>query len=171
MRQLLMIGMIAFVSVASACFRNKEIYPRNETPIPTRTLTPVPANNEEAILQIIAAESEAREQQDIDRLKEIWAPDGIVTDAKHTATNIGDDLVWPRWLPIRDYYTNYVFSSQPPFKRYVNIRLTIEVGMATAITDTKIGSTNFKDNDHWTFEKINGRWQITSLTLDLSPQK
>ncbi len=134
-----------------------------------RTPTPVPKTDEEAIDQLIVAEGEAVVQQDIDRLQSMWASDGVVTDANNTPSNTSDDKTWKGWNAIRDRYVNIVFPSNPAFAEHPNIRVTITGDTATAIADTKIGVTNQKDNDRWTFRKIDGQWKITSLTYSLAP--
>ena len=135
-----------------------------------RTPTPVPANDEEAIRQLIVAEGEAVVQQDIDRLQGMWASDGVVTDANRTPDNAADDKTWKNWSQIRDRYVNIVFPSNPAFAEHPNIRVNIASDTATAVADTKIGVTNLKDNDKWTFRKIDGQWKITSLTFSLAPK-
>jgi hypothetical protein len=137
----------------------------------TRTPTPVPANDEEAMKQIINAEGEAVVQQDIDRLQGLWDKDGVVTDANGTADNTSDDKTWKSWSAIRDRYVNIVFPSNPAFAEHPNIRITVSGETANAVADTKIGSTNAKDNDKWTFRKLDGKWKITSLTFSLAPKK
>jgi hypothetical protein len=135
-----------------------------------RTPTPVPANDEEALRQLIVAEGEAVVQQDIDRLEGMLAKDGVVTDANRTPDNPSDDKTWKGWAAIRDRYVNIVFPSSPAFAEHPNIRVTLTGDSATAIADTKIGITNVKDNDKWTFRKIDGQWKITSLTFGLAPK-
>jgi hypothetical protein len=140
--------------------------PPGNPPAPrVRTPTPVPANDEEAIRQLIVAEGEAVVQQDIDRLQAMWASDGIVTDANRTPDTASDDKTWKNWSAIRDRYVNIVFPSNPAFAEHPNIRVTITSDTAAAVADTKIGVTNVKDNDKWTFRKIDGQWKITSLTF------
>ncbi len=136
----------------------------------TRTPTPVPANDEEALKQLITAEGEAVVQQDIDRLQVMWASDGVITDANRTPTNANDDKTWKQWAAIRDRYVNIVFPSNPAFAEHPNIRVTITGDTASAVADTKIGSTNAKDNDKWTFRKMDGQWKMTSLTFWVAPQ-
>jgi hypothetical protein len=135
-----------------------------------RTPTPVPANDEEAIRQLIVAEGEAVVQQDIDRLQAMWASDGVVTDANRTPDNIADDKTWKNWAQIRDRYVNIVFPSNPAFAEHPNIRVILANDAATAVADTKIGVTNLKENDKWTFRKVDGQWKITSLTFSLAPK-
>ncbi|MEW5718914.1 MAG: hypothetical protein AB1817_09835 [Chloroflexota bacterium] len=139
-------------------------------PVIQRTPTPVPANAEEALRQLIVAEGEAVVQQDIDRLEGMWAKDGVVTDANRTPDNPSDDKTWKNWSAIRDRYVNIVFPSNPAFAEHPNIRVTITGDSATAMADTKIGITNVKDNDKWTFRKIDGQWKITTLTFGLAPK-
>jgi ketosteroid isomerase-like protein len=171
MRKLIFIAAAALLIVAVGC----SSMPPPPTPggtlaVRQRTPTPVPANDEEAIRQIAVAEGEAVVQQDIDRLQAMWATDGVVTDANHTPNNPSDDKTWKGWAAIRDRYVNIVFPSNPAFAEHPNIRVTITGDTATAIADTKIGITNLKDNDQWTFRKIDGQWKITSLTFSLAPQ-
>jgi ketosteroid isomerase-like protein len=136
----------------------------------TRTPTPVPSNDEEAIKQLINAEGEAVVQQDIDRLQGMWASDGVITDANRTPDNPSDDKTWKSWQAIRDRYVNIVFPSNPTLADHPNIRITVSGDTATAVSDTKIGITNVKDNDKWTFRKITAQWKLTSLTFGAAPK-
>ncbi len=173
MRKYAFIAALALVIAAVGCSTGAPPPPPSGVGQPInrqRTPTAVPANDEEAIKQMIVAEGEAVVQQDIDRLQGIWASDGVVTDANHTADNTSDDRTWKSWAAIRDRYVNIVFPSNPAFAEHPNIRVTLTGDTATAIADTKIGITNLKDNDKWTFRKIDGQWKITSLTFSLAPQ-
>ncbi len=171
MRKLIFIAAAALLIAAVGCSGTVPPPPPSGPPAARpRTPTPVPANDEEAIRQIAVAEGEAVVQQDIDRLQAMWATDGVVTDANHTPNNPSDDKTWKGWAAIRDRYVNIVFPSNPAFAEHPNIRVTITNDTATAIADTKIGITNLKDNDRWTFRKIDGQWKITSLTFSLAPQ-
>lgn len=144
--------------------------PPGPKPAIQRTPTPVPANDEEALRQLIVAEGEAVVQQDIDRLQSMWDKDGVVTDANRTPDNASDDKTWKGWAAIRDRYVNIVFPSNPAFAEHPNIRVTITGSTASAVADTKIGVTNLKDNDKWTFRKIDGQWKVTSLTFGAAPR-
>lgn len=173
MRQFVLIFIaLALVIVIAGCNANPA--PPSGGPRPpvarTRTPTAVPANDEEAIKQLISAEGEAVVQQDIDRLQAMWASDGVVTDANRTPTNNSDDKTWKQWGAIRDRYVNIVFPSNPAFAEHPNIKVNITGDTATAVADTKIGTTNAKDNDKWTFRKIDGQWRVTSLTFSLAAQ-
>ncbi len=173
MRKLALFVAVIFVIAAVGCSTGAPPPPPGGPKPPggrTRTPTPVPANDEEAIKQLIYAEGEAVVQQDIDRLQSMWAPDGVVTDANRTPNNASDDKTWQKWAAIRDRYVNIVFPSNPAYADHPNIRIAITNDTATAIADTRIGVTNAKDNDKWTFRKMDGQWKITSLTFSLAPQ-
>ncbi len=173
MRKLIFVAFVATMLVAIVGCNNTGAPPPpppGPKPAIQRTPTPVPASDEEAIRQIIVAEGEAVVQQDIDRLQAMWASDGIVTDANRTPDNASDDKAWKNWSAIRDRYVNIVFPSNPAFAEHPNIRVTITGNTASAVADTKIGVTNLKDNDRWTFRKIDGQWKITSLTFSAAPR-
>ncbi len=162
---------LTLVITVMGCQPPPPVVPIKSSPVQrTRTPTAVPANDEEAIKQIINAEGEAVVQQDIDRLQAMWASDGVVTDANNTASNTSDDKTWSKWGAIRDRYVNIVFPSSPAFAEHPNIRVTIAGDTANAVADTKIGTTSAKDNDKWTFRKLDGQWKITSLTFSLAPK-
>ncbi len=173
MHKIILVAVLTVVLVMVAgCAVGAPLPPPAGSPPVTRvrTPTPVPANDEEAIRQLIVAEGEAVVQQDIDRLQSMWANDGVVTDANRSPDNSADDKTWKGWGQIRDRYVNIVFPSNPAFAEHPNIRVTITNDTATAIADTKIGVTNLKDNDKWTFRKMEGLWRITSLTFGLAPK-
>jgi ketosteroid isomerase-like protein len=172
MRKLIFVVVLATMLLAVAgCSNSAPPPPPGSQPATrVRTPTPVPANDEEAIRQLIFAEGEAVVQQDIDRLQSMWASDGVVTDANRTPDNTSDDKTWKGWAAIRDRYVNIVFPSSPAYAEHPNVRVTITGDTASAVADTKIGVTNVKDNDKWTFRKIDGQWRITSLTFSAAPK-
>ena len=173
MRKLVFIALMALTILAVACSTGAPPPPPPGGPPirRERTPTPVPSGDEDAIRQLINAEGEAVVQQDIDRLQGIWASDGVVTDANRTPDNPSDDKTWKGWAAMRDRYVNIVFPSNPAFAEHPNTKITITSDTATAISDTRIGVTNVKENDRWTFRKITGQWKMTSLTFSQSPQK
>ncbi len=172
MRKLFYVAMLAMLVVVVGCQTGAPPPPPPGALVQReRTPTPVPANDEEALRQLINAEGEAVVQQDIDRLKDLWAADGVVTDANRTPDNASDDKTWKGWAAIRDRYVNIVFPSNPAFAEHPNTRITITGDSASALSDTKIGVTNLKDNDRWTFRKIDGKWKMTSLTFSLASGK
>jgi hypothetical protein len=140
------------------------------SPRPRGTDTPTPANDEEAIMQLLGAEAEGVVSQDIDRLMEIWDQDGVVTDANHTPDNSVDDRVWDGIVAIRERYVNEIFPSAPSSVTHPDVELTIEGDTATALTTSTIGIDHAPAGDRWTFARMDGRWLITSLTFNLEAQ-
>jgi len=138
-------------------------------PSPRGTDTPTPASDEEAILQLLNAEAEGVVQQDIDRLMEIWAADGMVTDANHTPDDSSDDLVWEGAEAIKERYL-IIFQSFPTQAAHPDVELTIRGDTAEATTTTTIGVDMAPKGDKWTFTKIEGRWYIASLTFNLEEE-
>ncbi len=140
--------------------------------LPTKappTVTPVPANDEDAVTQLVRAEGEGVVQQDIDRLMDIWAADGQIVDANHTPDNTADDAKWIGRDAIRQRYVNLVFPSAPMKAEAGDLRVTLDATKATVTATTNIGDEVSPSGDKWTLEKRDGRWYITSLTYNLEP--
>src|SRR5512140_1981250 len=139
MRKFVFIAALALVIAAVGCSTGAPPPPTSGgQPVKReRTPTPVPANDDQALTQLINAEGEAVVQQDIDRLQGMWATDGVVTDANRTPTNASDDKTWKGWAAIRDRYVNIVFPSNPAFAEHPNIRVTISGDTGSAVADTK----------------------------------
>jgi ketosteroid isomerase-like protein len=140
------------------------------SPRPRGTDTPTPASDEEAVFQLLNAEAEGVVSQDIDRLMEIWAEDGVVTDANHTPDNSADDRVWSGIAAIRERYVNEIFPSAPSSVTHPDVELTMEGNSAIAVSTSTIGIDHAPGGDQWTLEKRDGRWVITSLTFNLEAQ-
>ena len=109
-------------------------------------------------------------QQDIERLMEIWAEDGVVIDARHTPDDPSDDLTWRGRDAIRQRYVTLVFPGNPTIAGATDVQLTIEGDTAEALATTRIGAEVAPGGDRWTFAKRGGRWLITSLTYNLEPE-
>jgi hypothetical protein len=140
-------------------------------PSPTRaSATATPANDTEAIRQLLTTECDAVVHQNIDDLQSIWASDGVITDANHTSDNANDDQVWKKWEAIRDRYINLVFPSNPAFCEHPNLNVHFALPDATATTDVKIGVTNCAGCNAWKLTKGQNGWKITQLTYNLTAQ-
>ncbi|NUQ38909.1 MAG: DUF4440 domain-containing protein [Caldilineales bacterium] len=126
-------------------------------------------SDEEAILQLLQAESEGVVQQDMARLTAIWAEEAVVVDAKHTPDDPGDDAVWRGIDAILDRYVVLVFPGNPQSAGKIDVSLEIAGEEATARSTTQIGEELSPGGDRWTFRRRDGRWQITSLTYNLEP--
>ncbi len=139
------------------------------TPIP-RTPTPQPASDEEAIRQLILLEGQGVVAQDIQGLMDLWAPDAVVIDAKHTPDDPSDDARWRGRDAIRERYVVLVFPGNPSVVAPADIQLTITGDTAAAISTTVIGNEIAPGGDRWEFVKRDGRWWIKSLTYNLEPR-
>lgn len=139
------------------------------TPLP-RTPTPQPESDEEAIRQLILLEGQGVVAQDIPGLMDLWAPDAVVIDAKHTPDNPDDDARWRGRDAIRERYVVLVFPGNPSVAAPVDIQVTITGDKATATSTTVIGSEIAPGGDRWEFVKRDGRWWIKNLTYNLEPK-
>lgn len=165
-----LLSLSLIVLMLAACARSPLPPTAVAAPTPMRTPTPVPATDEEAILQLLAAEGEGVVQQDIERLMEIWAEDGVVKDARHTPDDGSDDLTWRGRDAIRQRYVTLVFPGNPSTAGATDVQLTIEGDTAEALSTTRIGAEVAPGGDRWTFARRGGRWLITSLTYNLEPE-
>jgi hypothetical protein len=130
----------------------------------------VPATDEEAVLQLMAAEGEGVVEQDIGRLMEIWAEEGVVVDARHTPDETGDDLTWRGRDAIRQRYVTLVFPGNPAAAGPSDALVTVTGDSAEALSTTRIGTEVAPGGDRWTFARSDGRWFITGLTYNLEAQ-
>jgi len=137
--------------------------PPRATPTPTL----VPANDEEAVAQLITAEGEGVVQQDIDRLMDIWADDGLIADAKNTPSNVDDDSKWEGKDAIRQRYVNLVFPSAPMQAEASDLQIAVSGSKAIVMSTTNIGDEVSPSGDRWDLEKRNGKWYIVGLTYNL----
>lgn len=159
---------IVVMALLLAGCANPPIPPTSGAPTSVpRTPTPVPATDEEAILQLLAAEGEGVVQQDIERLMEIWAEDGVVVDARHTPDESDDDLTWRGRDAIRQRYVTLVFPGNPTEAGPTDAQVTIAGDLAEARSTTRIGSEVAPGGDRWTFVQREGHWFISSLTYNL----
>lgn len=169
MKRTLFAVLVVVAVLASACSAPEvpSVPAGIPSPRPRGTDTPTPASDQEAIFQLLNAEAEGVVSQDIDRLMEIWAEDGVVTDANHTSDNPSDDRVWSGIVAIRERYVNEIFPSAPGSAGHPDVELTIEGGSAIAISTSTIGIDHAPGGDQWTFALRDGGWVITSLTFNL----
>ncbi len=126
-----------------------------------------PANDEDAVRQLIADEGAALVRQDIAGLMSLWAGDAVITDAKHTPANAGDDATWQGRDAIRSRYVVLVFPGNPQSAGAQDVRVEVAGDRATAVSTTAIGSEVSQGGDRWTFARRDGRWWIESLTYNL----
>ncbi len=168
-KRIIILGICLLIPLAVSCGQNVPPTPTIAplAPLVPRTPTPTPASDEEALEMLLNAEKEGVVQQDIDRLEEIWDPQGAIIDANHTPNDESDDIVWRGWVEIRDRYVNLVFPSAPVEAQAMDLDIQIEGDTATVMSTTQIGGETSPGGDKWTFEKKDGAWRIMSLTYNL----
>jgi SnoaL-like domain len=134
------------------------------------TPTPQPATDEEAIHQLILLEGQGVVSQDIGGLMNLWAPEAVITDAKHTPDNPNDDARWRGRDAIRERYVVLVFPGNPNVDSPADVRIVIDGDKATATSTTQIGAETSPGGDRWDFVKRDGRWWVLGLTYNLEPK-
>ena len=134
------------------------------------TPTPQPATAEEAIRQLILLEGQGVVGQDIGGLMNLWAPEAVIADAKHTPDNPNDDARWRGRDAIRERYVVLVFPGNPSLVSPADVKIVIDGDKATATSTTQIGAETSPGGDRWDFVKRDGRWWITGLTYNLEPK-
>ena len=98
---------------------------------------------------------------------DLWADDGVVTDAKHTPGDASDDATWRGKDAIRSRYVTLVFPGNPQAGGARDVKVQLAGETASATSTTVIGSEVAQGGDRWTFVKRDGRWWIESLTYNL----
>ncbi len=164
-------ALAAILVLGAACGQaapTSTLGPRPATPL--RTPTPQPATDEEAIRQLIVSEGQGVVSQDIVGLTNLWVPEAVVTDAKHTPDDATDDARWTGRDAIRDRYVVLVFPGNPLSAGATDMKIEIIGDTAVATSTTVIGNEVAPGGDRWTFVKRDGRWWITGLTYNLEPK-
>ncbi len=181
--QLLLIGLICLI--LAACMPQSEpsaqlsLPAEASEPIGSCTLDlPLAATDEEAIWALVNAEGAYVVGQEISPLMSLWAPDGQITDAKHTPQT-SDDQKWQGTDAIRYRYVRVVFPSAPDLIEPAHLNIQIEDMHATtrlraAVTaTTQIGDATqawhetSSKGDRWEVVKREECWLIQSLTFNL----
>lgn len=156
----------------SACGREPAPTPGLKLALqPTATPGPTPATAEDEVLAVVAAESEAVKQQDIDALALLWDSAGRVVDANHTASDTADDKEWLGWVAVQQRYLADVFPyvSEPvvsPRARVIQPLATVSGDEAEVIVYGPDGRT---PQDRWDLLRTAEGWRIVSLTFNLLP--
>ena len=136
---------------------------------PVNASAPAIISDEEAVRQLVMAESEAVLQQDMERLADLWLEDAWVRDAKHTPDDESDDAVWRGLDAVLDRYVVLVFPGNPQFAAPEILEVSIQGDVAVVRSTTRIGDEVSPAGDRWELEKRDGRWRLRSLTYNLEP--
>lgn len=130
---------------------------------------PAPVSDDQAIADVLQAESIGVLQQDMDMLASLWLDDSTITDARHTPADLGDDAVWNGIDAIMDRYVVLVFPGNPQVAAPQILSMQIRGDEADVLSSTHIGDEVSFQGDRWRLRKIDGRWYIASLTYNLEP--
>lgn len=135
------------------------------------TTAPAPVSDEEAIATVLLAESQGVLQQDMGLLASLWLDDAMVTDARHTPDDPGDDAVWNGIDAVMDRYVVLVFPGNPQVAAPQILSLELLGDEAVVRSTTHIGDEVSFQGDEWRLRKVDGRWAIAALTynLEISP--
>ena len=128
-------------------------------------------SDEQAIRAVLAAEGDLVVKQDIDRLMALWVNGSFVADANNTPTNQDDDELWRNKDAIRHRYVRIVFPGAPTASKPADMVIAIDGAQAVITSTTHIGNEISPAGDRWEVVKIDGCWQIKSLTFNLEPDK
>lgn len=145
-------------------------------PTPSQTLPPggsctldLPNGvaDEKAIQAVLAAESQLMVAQDIEALMALWSESSSVADAKNTSDETNDDQRWIDKDAIRHRYVRTVFPGAPSEARPADLQIAINGDHAVVLATTNIDAETALAGDRWELDKIDGCWQISSLTYNL----
>jgi hypothetical protein len=125
------------------------------------------AGDEEAIAAVLRAEGTLLVDQAIDPLMALWSPQGFVADAKYTPDDESDDQRWLGQDAIRHRYVRTVFPGAPSEASPADLQIEINGDSAVVNATTNIGDETAPAGDRWALKKVDGCWQILSLTYNL----
>ncbi len=106
---------------------------------------------------------------DAARLLALWAADGVIRDARHTADDPGDDNTWIGHDAILSYYLTVVFPLHLTRLARSDVELSIQGDTATATATTVIEGEISPGGERWTFARTAGGWRITGIVYNLEP--
>ena len=127
-------------------------------------------SDEEAIAAVLQAEGTLMVDQAIDPLMALWGDGSTIADAKNTPDDESDDQRWIGRDAIRHRYVRTVFPGAPSAASPADLAITIDDDYAVVNATTNIGDETAPAGDRWELQKIDGCWQILSLTYNLEPQ-
>lgn len=123
--------------------------------------------DEEAIVALLNTEGAYVVQQDIVGLMRLWAPDGRVSDAKHSPADPADDQTWQGADAIRHRYVRWVLPGRPVVAQPADLVISITGTKAMVTGTTRLGTELFPAGDRWLLVKIGDCWVIQELIFNL----
>ncbi|MBC7250737.1 MAG: hypothetical protein H5T62_10685 [Anaerolineae bacterium] len=139
-------------------------------PPPTESVLPT-VDASLAITHLIAVHRTAVVADDVQGVLDIWAEDGVITDANHTPHDPTDDHVWRGLDAVLSYYTTVLFPLYLEEVGPVDTTMTVSGSQAVMTGTTKIGDELAPGGERWTFALRDGEWKITSMTFNLEPER
>jgi hypothetical protein len=136
---------------------------------PPSSLPPSPTTAQ-SIAELIAAHRAAVVADDVQGVLDIWAENGVITDANHTPDDPADDHVWLGLDAVISYYTTILFPLYLNEVGPVDTVLTVKGTEAIMTGTTKIGDELSPAGERWTFALRDGEWKITGMTFNLEPR-
>lgn len=140
------------------------------SPPPTDSVPPT-ADASQTITHLIAVHRTAVVADDVQGVLDIWAEDGVITDANHTPFDPADDHVWRGLDAVLSYYTTVLFPLYLEEVGPVDTVVTINGSQAVMTGTTKIGDELAPGGERWTFALRDGEWKITSMTFNLESER
>ena len=133
---------------------------------------PDSVSEEDAITAVLRAEGTLMVDQAVEPLMALWAEDAYVADAKNTLDDDSDDQRWLGQDAIRHRYVRTVFPGAPSAASPADLAITVDGNHAVVNATTNIGTETAPAGDRWELQRIDGCWQILSLTynLEANPQ-
>lgn len=145
--------------------------PVSDSPPVAACPLPLPANAAPETIAgaLLRAEAERVVAQDIAGLMPLWAADGQVVDAAHTPYNPADDQSWAGTDAIRARYLHHVFPGAPASISPTELQVSGDADSLTVISTPRINGELAPHGDRWQLRRVDGCWQIESLTYNLEP--
>ena len=143
-------------------------------PATSATPTPLPvaigscglgefSTDDSAITAVLNAEGQFVAEKNIDALMNLWAADGVVSDAMHTPDNPADDRHWRGSDAIRQRYVYRVFPGAPAESQQKSLEIAVSGAQAVVTGTTRIGDEVSPGGDRWELQKKNNCWLILTL--------
>ncbi len=127
------------------------------------------SGDDAAIAAVLNAESEFLAEKNIDALMNLWAANGVVSDAMHTPNDPADDRHWRGEDAIRQRYVYRVFPGAPAVSQPKSLEIVVSGAQAVVTGTTRIGDEVSPGGDLWTARRQSGCWLIQSLAYNREP--
>ncbi len=121
------------------------------------------STDEAAITAVLNAEGQFVAEKNIDALMNLWAVDGVISDAMHTPNDPADDRHWRGEDAIRQRYVYRVFPGAPAESQQKSLEIAVSGAQAVVTGTTRIGDEVSPGGDRWELRRTNNCWKILTL--------